>query len=57
MDYYIIKFKQSGENKWSPGVFYPFNLPFLPRTIGYMKQCDIDALPILEEVITKLDIK
>ena len=61
MEYYKIKFKQvdpeaslKDKNKWFAAIFYPFNKPILPRTIGYMHQSSIDALPTREEVIIKL---
>ena len=61
MEYYKIKFKQKDpraslkeNDKWFAAIFYPFNKPILPRTIGYMHQSSIDALPTREEVIIKL---
>jgi len=61
MEYYKIKFKQEDpkaplkdKDKWFAAIFYPFNKPVLPRTIGYMPQSCIDALPTREEVIIQL---
>jgi len=42
--YYIIKQWCTEENKWIPTYYY-FKKPLLPRTIGFMLQKDIDALP------------
>ena len=54
MEYYKIKFKQAGGDKWDVMIFYPFNKPVLPRTIGYMPQSCIDALPTRKEIIMQL---
>ena len=45
MEYYIIKYKPEGEEKWHATIFYPFEKPRLPRTIGFMSQTSIDSLP------------
>ena len=61
MEYYKIKFKQEDpkaslkdKDKWFATIFYPFKQPVLPRTIGYMTQSSIDALPTRKEIIMQL---
>lgn len=40
--------------KWVPTYFYPNKKPLLPRTIGYMDQTQINALPTKEDIIKML---
>lgn len=54
MEYYIIKYKEDGEENWRACVFYPFKKPILPRTIGYIHQASIDDLPTEKDIIKQL---
>ena len=54
-DYYIIKQWCTEENKWMPSYYY-LKKPLLPRTIGFMLQKDIDALPEKKDIINKIFI-
>ena len=54
-DYYIIKRWCPEENRWTPTYYY-FKKPLLPRTIGFMLQQDIDALPKKKDIINKIFI-
>ena len=54
-DYYIIKQWCIEENKWIPTYYY-FKKPLLARTIGFMLQKDIDALPEKKDIINKIFI-
>ena len=49
----MIKVWCDSENRWMPS-FYYFKPGFLPRTVGYMYQHDIDCLPTKEEVIKNI---
>ena len=40
-------------DNWVPTYYY-INKPHLPRTIGYMNQRNIDALPEKKDIITKI---
>ena len=57
MEYYIIKYKPEGEEKWCATIFYPFEKPLLPRTIGFMSQTSIDALPTQKDILQKLKFR
>lgn len=57
MEYYIIKYKPKGEENWHATIFYPFEKPRLPRTIGYMSQTSIDSLPTKKEILQKLKFR
>ena len=54
MEYYIIKYKEVGEENWRATIFYPFKKPVLPRTIGYIPQASIDDLPTKKDIIKQL---
>ena len=49
MNQYKIKVWCEHTKKYMAGYYYIGN-PILPRTIGYMYQCDIDGLPTESEV-------
>lgn len=54
MEYYIIKYKPEGEEKWCVTIFYPYKPPLLPRTIGFMSQTCIDSLPTRKDILQQL---
>ena len=54
MEYYIIKYKEDGEENWRATIFYPFKKPVLPRTIGYILQECIDDLPTEKDILKQL---
>ena len=50
IQYYKIKYVDKDLGKWSATLMYPYTQPDLPRTLGYMSQCDIDVLPTEQEL-------
>jgi len=52
-NYYMIKQWCTETGKWVPTYYY-INKPHLPRTIGYMNQRNINALPEKKDIITKV---
>lgn len=50
IQYYKIKYADKDTGKWYATLIYLYNQPILPRTLGYMAQCDIDVLPTEQEL-------
>ena len=50
IQYYKIKYADKVTGKWNATLMYPYTQPDLPRTLGYMAQCDIDVLPTEQEL-------
>ena len=53
MNQKMIKVWSEEENRWIPSYYY-FKPGFLPRTVGFMCQHDINNLPTREEVIKNI---
>ena len=48
--YYKIKYADKATGQWRATMICLYNQPILPRTLGYMAQCDIDVLPTEQEL-------